>query len=202
MNKGRPHMNQPMSNLYLVIFPEKLVLKIGKANDIANRLSSLSRHWGEADYKQSYYIELPEPEVYRIEKSLHYLLESHAVTNLEGDGQTELFQFSALEPALQHIKLYLKSKPTPHQIIQGLPQAFLETPTTPKNHPNRRKRRRALQQVNRFHTSMSANLDKINRLQRILIILKYKSHRIAYQHDIINGQIYFRIQDGLTSSSP
>ena len=41
------------SHLYLLIFPSNKMIKVGKANNIYNRIQSLSRYWGEVDYEHS-----------------------------------------------------------------------------------------------------------------------------------------------------
>lgn len=43
------------SNLYLLIYPELEAFKIGKANNVQDRIKTLSRSWGKINYDGSYY---------------------------------------------------------------------------------------------------------------------------------------------------
>lgn len=85
-----------ITNLYVLIFPENKIIKIGKENDIQNRIEVLRRWWGEVDYGSSYYLAIEEKLVYKLEKSLLFLLSTHSADFEEGDGKTEIFSISAL----------------------------------------------------------------------------------------------------------
>ncbi len=54
------------SFLYLLLFPAKKMMKVGKANNIYNRIQSLKRVWGDVDYAHSYRIALPQSEVFKL----------------------------------------------------------------------------------------------------------------------------------------
>jgi len=69
-------MDNP-SFLYILLFPAKKKIKVGKANNIYNRILSLRRVWGEVDYAHSYRIALPQSEVFKPEKMLHFLLTNY-----------------------------------------------------------------------------------------------------------------------------
>ncbi|MBU5605087.1 GIY-YIG nuclease family protein, partial [Citrobacter sp. S55_ASV_140] len=79
------------------------MMKIGKANNIYNRIQSLTRTWGEVDFERSYQIIVPQSEVFKLEKMLHFLLTNYQTGIDAGDGYTELFTIEALEPAIKHI---------------------------------------------------------------------------------------------------
>lgn len=66
-----------LSFLYLLIFPAQKMMKIGKANNIYNRIQSLTRTWGEVDFERSYQIIVPQSEVFKLEKMLHFLLTNY-----------------------------------------------------------------------------------------------------------------------------
>lgn len=77
------------SFLYLLLFPAKKMMKVGKANNIYNRIQSLKRVWGDVDYAHSYRIALPQSEVFKLEKMLHFLLAKYQTGIDAGDGYTE-----------------------------------------------------------------------------------------------------------------
>lgn len=60
-------MDNP-SFLYILLFLAKKKMKVGKANNIYNRILSLRRVWGEVDYAHSYRIALPHSEVFNRKK--------------------------------------------------------------------------------------------------------------------------------------
>ena len=76
------------SHLYLLVFPARGMLKIGKADAVYERIQSLRRHWGDVDYAASYQLGAPVDSVFKLEKSLHFLLAEHALTLDVGDGKT------------------------------------------------------------------------------------------------------------------
>lgn len=96
-----------MSSLYILIFPENRVLKIGKANNVYSRSRTLKRHWGQPNYEDSFELTAPQDTVFRLEKSLHFLLTGHQVPFDKGDGRTELFTLDALDLTLKHVELFL-----------------------------------------------------------------------------------------------
>lgn len=123
------------SSLYLLVFPERSLLKIGKANDVHIRGKTLSRWWGSIDYPASFELVAPVNTVFRLEKSLHFLLSEHAVYFEDGDGKTELFALSSLDLALKHLDLFMSSGSTPCTLKKGLAvprKEFSSLPVTTK----------------------------------------------------------------------
>jgi len=96
-----------MTNLYLMVFQEKKVFKIGKADDIENRMDQLRKYWGSPDFNSSYSVEISTDSVFKLEKALHLMLSDYSEHIGTGDGQTEFFSISALVLVLDYIKLYL-----------------------------------------------------------------------------------------------
>jgi hypothetical protein len=182
------------SYLYLLVFPQKNIIKIGKADDIHNRIQALRRWWGDVDYDASYQLEATQDTVLRLEKSLHFLLSSHAVSFEQGDGRTELFSYSALETALKHIELYVSSGALTTQVRKGVikpvPKQKISTPRRSWRHA------KLLRNTKAMVRSVSAIAEKFGRINRILHILLRKQAKVAFQYDIIEDQIYFRLRLG------
>ncbi|MCK9622896.1 MAG: GIY-YIG nuclease family protein [Methylobacter sp.] len=178
------------TNLYLLIFPERSVVKIGKADDIHNRIQTLRRWWGEADYGASYHLSASQDVIFKLEKSLHFLLSQYAVSFQEGDGRTELFSVAALEIALKHIDLYCSSASDVSQIKKGIP---IPLPVSPP--PRRRNKHAALlRKARAMAQGASRTAEQFSRINRLLIILLRKQARIEYQYDIVDHNVYFRLR--------
>ncbi|WP_325892861.1 GIY-YIG nuclease family protein [Grimontia sp. NTOU-MAR1] len=62
------------TNLYILIFDDFDAIKIGKADDISNRVNTLKKWWGEPDYAESYALEIDIDKVFLLEKVLHSIL--------------------------------------------------------------------------------------------------------------------------------
>ncbi|SEO73317.1 GIY-YIG nuclease family protein [Aquisalimonas asiatica] len=178
------------TNLYILIFPERRAIKIGKANDIHNRTQALKRWWGEADYEASYYLSAPARLIFELEKCLHFLLSQYAVLYEEGDGRTEIFSIDALDVALKQIDLYSSSNPNIEGLKKGVPRPILAT-TPPQLRSKHTETIRKSKAMVEGVTRTAAQFDRINRL---IIILLRRQSRIPYQYDVIDDCVYFRFR--------
>ncbi|NOS88937.1 MAG: GIY-YIG nuclease family protein [Methylococcaceae bacterium] len=178
------------TNLYLLIFPERRVVKIGKADDIHNRIQTLRRWWGEADYGASYHLSATQDVIFKLEKSLHFLLSQYAVPFSEGDGRSELFSVAALEIALKHIDLYCSSASEVSQVKKGIPIPL------PISSPPRRRNKNTvlLRKARAMAQGVTQIAEQFLRIDRLLIVLFRKQARIAYQYDIVGHYVYFRLR--------
>ena len=187
-------MNQIDSKLYILIFPEKDVLKIGKANDIASRISTLKRYWGAVDHKNSCYLKAPESTVFKIEKSLHLLLEARRVDFDFGDGKTEFFSIDALELVKKYLEVYISDKSANcSPLIQGIPEI---TPLPNASTAFRKRRREILRLTNKIHKakeSLEKGISNYIRARRLIIYLQIKSDVIPYEYTEDNGEVAFTI---------
>ncbi|AEV27608.1 hypothetical protein Dsui_3277 [Azospira oryzae PS] len=178
------------TNLYLLIFPERGIIKIGKADDIHNRIQTLRRWWGEADYEASYYLRAPLEVIFKLEKSLHFFLSQYSVPFEEGDGRTELFSADALGVALKHIDLYSSSAPDIEGVKKGVPRPLLASPL-----PRRRGKHRGLIRKSKAMVdSVARTAGQFGRINRLLMILLRRQSRIPYQYDVIDDCVYFRVR--------
>jgi hypothetical protein len=179
------------TKLYLLIFPEHGIVKVGKADDINNRVQSLRRWWGDVDYESSYYLTAPEKVVFKLEKSLHFLLSSFSVSFEEGDGRTELFSEDALDVAIKHIDLYCSASSDLKGLKKGIPRPVLPAASKRRRRNKYTKYSQMSKTLARGVSRIAAKFDYINRL---LVILLKRQSRIPYQYDIVDQHVVFRIR--------
>lgn len=192
-------MTDGVTHLYLLVFPEKGVFKIGKADDIQNRIDTLRRWWGEVDYAASYYLPMDSGSVYRLEKSLHFLLSSRAVEFDYGDGRTELFALDALEQALKHVELYLALNTEAPSLQKGISTPIRKEQLQQRARPAKHERiAKGAQGLIASLAGCNTQLEKILRL--IVLLMRYQS-RIQFQYDIVDQIIYLRLRQGISASS-
>lgn len=108
------------SSLYVLVFPSKRLLKIGKANNVHIRCEKLRQTWGAADYAQSFELVAPQSTVFKLEKSLHFMLSAHSANESNGDGYTEMFSLDAMDIAMMHIELFVASSSIPMILKKGI----------------------------------------------------------------------------------
>ena len=94
------------ASLYVLVFPEKKLLKVGKANNVHERGRLLKTSWGAIDYTESYELKAPVTMVFKLEKSLHFLLSNHRADVDCGDGYTEMFELKSLDTVVKHLELF------------------------------------------------------------------------------------------------
>jgi len=177
-------------HLYLLVFPKRGMMKVGKADDFHKRILTLRRYWGDVDYAESYSLAAPANLVFRLEKALMVLLSEHALTLDVGDGRTEFFAAAALERALQHIELF-----APNRIVKGIrrPAPVLKPsrPEVPRDIRYYWKKRAASRDMVGTAVRTARQFDRINRW---LLILLRRQDRIAYQYSIDDNEVTFRIR--------
>lgn len=182
-------MDNP-SLLYLLLFPANKMIKVGKANNIHNRIQSLRRFWGEVDYERSYQIALPQSEVFKLEKMLHFLLAKYQTGIDAGDGYTELFSLEALEPAIKHIHYAIEHGVVNAQLLQGIEKPQLR-PSKSAMHRHWKMKK----QSDAIISNLVRITEQFGRINRLLLILQFKQHRLRYQYDIKENTVFFRIMD-------
>ncbi|MDC8773343.1 hypothetical protein [Roseateles albus] len=178
-----------MTNLYILLFPQKGIIKVGKANDIANRIAALRLSWGRVDYDASYYVLASEDVVFKIESWLKFSLSKYAAPFREGDGWTEVFTVNALEIALRYIDLYCSSAAEVLEIRRGIPLPLIKSPT-----PRRcNKYAKLARKANSVTQSVLQISETFSWLNRLLIILLRRQASIAYSYNIDERFVYFRL---------
>jgi hypothetical protein len=110
-----------MTNIYLLIYPDLKAFKIGKGNDVFIRADSIKKFWGEPNYLDSLSLKIDSMLVFKLEKSLHGLLEKFNMNFDMGDGKTEFFSFDALSYAIDYINIYIESNRLSSTLVKGIP---------------------------------------------------------------------------------
>lgn len=159
------------THLYILVFPERGIIKIGKADGVHERIQSLKRWWGEADYEASYHLSAPTDLIFRLEKSLHFLLSKYSVSYAEGDGRTELFSNDALSTALKHIDLFCSSGAINEPLKKGV---ILPPPPVNTSKPRQGSHVKYQKKNSCLLASVARIAEKFGRVNRLLIILLRK----------------------------
>ena len=108
------------TNLYVLIFNEFDAIKIGKTDDIASRVNTLKKYWGEPNYSESYVLEVDYDKIFSLEKALHSILKAFSKDFGSGDGKTEMFDKKALEYALAHLQLFIQHSSPSCSLVKGV----------------------------------------------------------------------------------
>lgn len=181
-----------LSYLYILHFPRTNAIKIGKANEVQQRIETLQRDWGAVDYEGSYRLQLDVDSVMALERSLHGLVRHFSRGYQHGDGKTEMFSVDALAVVLQYLDLFMKSREEPAVLEQGIPAP------TPAPTPRRRRKRppfaKQRENVPSLYATLSEANTKLNWFARWALVLLRRQHRIEYQHDTFGNWIYLRIR--------
>ena len=80
-----------MSYIYAIHFIEQDAVKIGKADDLKERLSDLVSIWGKIDKNKARAMKIDDIFVINYEKELHKKYENYKTSMPFGDGYTEFF---------------------------------------------------------------------------------------------------------------
>lgn len=186
-----PHMN---TFLYLLVFPEKNIVKIGKANDIKLRIGALKKWWGHVDYNNSYSLEISEIDVFKLEKSLHLILANRAVKFDHGDGKTEVFGIESLEIAVKHIELYLSdSNNSAGNFLKGINHKIKEPDIIKGVKAKNRAFNKHKKKLDKSSESIRKCTENFISLKRLILFLYSRRFRIPFQYNICNGILYFRV---------
>lgn len=182
-------------HLYLIIFPEKNVVKVGKAIDIWQRLGSLRQWWGEPDLAGSYFIEASEDMVGRLEKALHCFLVGYSAVAEEGDGRTELFRMDALPVALQLLDLHIAGAPAAgYTLVKGIPRPVAKVPAGGPAPTKDRVLERFRKRSELMLDSLDATVTNLHYLRRLVLLLRRWEHRIQFQWDRSDTGVLLRFR--------
>lgn len=177
------------SFLYLLVLPSHGLIKIGKADDIYSRGQTLRRYWGEADYESSYEVSANRETVFRLERSLHFLLSGHAVDFIEGDGRTEIFSLPALQHAIKYVEMFSETGGVQIALKKGV-----KTPDKIAAHGKRPKPHKKLsERASSTFEDTQEILKRFHTINRLLIILMRRQYRVPYQYDYEGERIIFRV---------
>lgn len=183
------------SFLYFVIFPNYKYLKIGKSNNIENRMLSIRHLWGDIDYENSYYLELPTSKVFKIEKALHNLLDDFKITNISGDGYTEIFSLDVLDTAISLIEMYAKQQGD-LKLVKGIPKTRIavEKNVKIKEIPLKKKTHRVIETFKEFKEDSLSFIENINYLEKSLRFFFNNHYYLEYQYSVNEAKIDFYVK--------
>lgn len=179
-----------MTNLYIFVYPEKSMIKVGKANNVVKRLVSLG-HFGEIDFKESYVVRVPKGVVFGLEGAMHTLLMPYkfSCNSVEGkDGYTELFSIEAMPDALRCLELFSQT----HSGIEV--QKGIAKPESTKIQKVSRGcdiRRKLEQEHFQEYKDINNVINVFRQIDRMLFALLYYKDRIRYQYDVVDGVVKF-----------
>lgn len=179
------------THLYLMVFPDKQLLKVGKANDIFLRGQTLKRWWGAPDYGQSYHLKAPEALIFKLEKALHLFLDRYTSDEPMGDGKTEIFSLDALDRALAVIEMYRSDAGQMVELKKGVELPVVAV--TPIR-VQKRLHERLTQKSAKVSGDAVRLVQQFGRINRLLIMLHRRQGRIAYEYDITDEAIHFRVR--------
>ncbi|WP_188566222.1 GIY-YIG nuclease family protein [Undibacterium terreum] len=179
-----------LSNLYLLEFKQGNYIKIGKADNIHNRIKTLQRIWGEVDYEASYYLQAPTSIVQQLESALLLLLAQYTVPYPQGDGRTELRAKPSLGIALRYLEIFCLTMPDIGGVHVGVPRPAL--PLEPARRHIRRDR--LLKKSKLMVQSVTGLAEKFGRINRLLTILYRRQTRIPFEYEQQGDVVNFRVR--------
>ncbi|WP_296244501.1 MULTISPECIES: GIY-YIG nuclease family protein [unclassified Psychrobacter] len=170
------------SFLYILVYSNLKVVKIGKANNISKRINVLKSSWGEPDLDKSYTLELCESKVYKIEKAMHALFIDHQVLYDDGDGKTELFNLDILPKVIDILNYYTNFLTDESTLKLGIDPIVFDSIKKINNKDREvsnfeKSQRQLITTLEQIHFK----LEKIMRIISILLKLRYQ---IEYKYHI------------------
>lgn len=194
LSQTRNAMSNNTSHVYVLVYPKLKAYKIGKANDVNNRINSLSKHWGDVDYQESYTITVPQSEVFNVEKSLQNLLFEHKLLFKYGDGKNEFFKLDSLNVALSFIKLFNENT-SQCKLQKGVVKPAVKSDAGNITHLNGYdlKRRKFHNRFAKTKVSLNDFTIKLNHMVRAFDTLFKFPTKIQYQFEITDHSINFRL---------
>lgn len=163
-------LNASHSNLYVLFFPEKSVIKIGKANKVLKRCAELS--WlGKPDLKNSYQIPMPKKRVFEMESVFHLLFKESRLNVGSGSGYTEIFSVDCLPKVVEYLKVF-SDNPSLKAGIKELPKLQCIDVSI---------REKERERLARFDEDLIQIKTLISRLSKVVQIFVANSDSIPYQ---------------------
>jgi hypothetical protein len=185
-----------LSHVYILDFPQIDAIKVGKANDIFKRLGVLERHWGRANFNESYAIKTLQENVKFIETTIKSALHKYQIKGLEGDGKTEIFQKCGLEQALNILNVYIHDCDDEVVVTKGFKRPKPEHANQKKYLRGDEYKSNLLQKkVNDLIHSFEESSDRMIKAFRIISYLDKYKHKIKCKFDITEGNIKLKFRN-------
>ncbi|PKH03196.1 hypothetical protein CXF72_07690 [Psychromonas sp. MB-3u-54] len=177
-----------MTNVYLLIYPKLKAFKVGKADNVFNRADNIKKWWGEPDYVNSLSLGINNELVFKLEKSLHLLLDQFSMNYSDGDGKTEFFSLDAYSTAIEYVNIFIKSNKLPSALVKGIdkPNFLIDVNKSKKRDYIFSKHNAGKNRIINSLSYTMKNLEVVLRVNNLLI--KYRK-RINFEL-ICNNQDY------------
>ncbi|MFH6841003.1 GIY-YIG nuclease family protein [Providencia sp. 2024EL-00732] len=170
-------MNKNNSNVYVLVYRNLNAVKIGKADNVTNRIQQLC-HWGKPDFDESYIIPISKEGVYNLECALHLYLKRFKKDMSKNHGYSEFFNLDALDEIPKLLNFY------------GLKNEKLQTPSLVEEiEVSLRKKTNSIRfknRINRDVNLINENLNILNNAKRCLYLMKLKGLKCEInKHELI-----------------
>lgn len=130
-------LQKKTSSVYLLVSKNKPMFKIGKADDVISRMTTLERHWDEFDYTRSIEVVCID-QVFDFERSLQKIFKNYNLKPSElgideqaavkADGYTEFFHIDCFDGVKENIEHLKKWNSNVLEVKNG--ESFLESYNT------------------------------------------------------------------------
>jgi hypothetical protein len=172
------------SNVYLLKFPDIEAFKVGKSDNIINRLMSLKKYWGEPDFESSVSISIDKRFVFKLENMLKNALDQYQIKGLSGDGMSELFELSAFPVSLKYLDIYVDDCDFNIEIKKGIDKPN-PTPsgTTVQLKGDSYKCRTIDNNIKHLYSSFSESSESLLKTIRLMGFLSKYRHKIPMKFE-------------------
>lgn len=169
------------SYVYVLVYPSKDAIKVGKADNISNRKEQL-KHWGFIDKEKSFFICVDKKDVFKLESSLHFVLKDFKKEMPFADGFTEFFDIECYSRIVDFSELLGFEK--------GLID-FGKIINDSKYLSGRALRLRKFEnKINRYSKSLMVSNKSILLLKKTIRILKKFGYQISLNGDANNLNLF------------
>lgn len=183
-------------NLYLLVFPDRKLVKIGQAVDVFKRSQSFA--WlGVPDYTESYRVPVLPTRINGVEKGLHRLLSGYRVTAFaeKGDGHTEIFKLDALGVALEILQLLAKhdgSLAGPHKGVE-VPSVAGSIELRSRDQKLHRRYKILSRKAAEHYTDTVASSENLRDINRLILLLYRYQFKIPFIYDRRGDKLTFSV---------
>lgn len=168
-------MSNQHSFIYLLVSEENNIFKIGKADNIINRYETLKSKWGNFNLTNSYQIKCKESNIFKIEKTLHYIFKDfNIIPDCQYDGYTEWFDIKCYKDIINLLNNLKNINNDIIDIQQGIkiPKKN-KTNTWQSLSKEERKEKVKQNRKNKQLRNLNTNIQNATMLIKILNDLKY-----------------------------
>lgn len=187
------------SYVYMLVAQDHKKFKIGKADDIHKRIQTLQNTWNQFDLNKSLQIKCKKNDVYKIEKTLHFIFENWNIDIQEKqDGYTEWFDINCFEEAKNMILSILNAKSQDKieliegiQVTQKLPKKlnwWNELSSEEKKLYREEKKRLEIEKIEKTNIERAYKfIELFSKIKSHILSIDHASQRITFEN---NDKVY------------